>query len=125
MHAENQKNNLESLGGERPKIGDMQGGWATLFKVALALFPILLGTMGWMANEVVSIRLEMSAEVLTVWKEISSLKETIAALPPDSFEDRFQIFENTVINMRVEIAEMKVILSQFMANQKGRGDVPP
>lgn len=111
------------------KLGELNGRWTMFFKVSMFFLPACLTALslyvGWMhsavadlGHSVADIRVSVakiqanrftSAHGLEVWKEIAAIRETIAALPPDRFEDEV-----------AELARNQQLILQDLAALKSR-----
>lgn len=80
-------------------LGELNGRWTMMFKIAVIIVPLLTLHAAWIGHEVIESGKAIAAiqanrftgsDGLEVWKEIANIQKTIAALPPDRFEDKVQ-----------------------------------
>lgn len=104
-------------------LGELNGKWTLLFKVAMAMIPFCLAYVGYvhasvrdLTHSVSDIRVAVasiqanrftSEHGLEVWKEIAEIQKTIAALPPDRFEDKVQKIADDVQLILQDLAVLK------------------
>lgn len=103
-------------------LGELNGRWTVLFKVVLAIIPFCVLGLGWtyravgsLNDSVGNVRIAVAAiqanrftseHGLEVWKEIAAIRETIAALPPDRFEDKV---DELAKNQQLILQELAVL----------------
>lgn len=96
----------------------LNGVWMLLLKVALTSY---LPAMGWLFLDVNTIKASRftSDDGREVWREFSSIREVMAALPPDSWEERLdnrlRETEKRLNALTLEVRELRVEL-------RNRGD---
>ena len=94
-------------------IGELQGGWSILFRLGVAVLPVMLaanlGFTGWQAKAVADNTTKIAAiqasqfdvkDALALWRELAAVREQVASLPlnepPAWFIDRVGRIERMI-----------------------------
>ena len=78
-------------------IGNINGPWAVLFKIALVLIVPMLGSQGWLAWNVITINASRFTreDGKAVVMEMAQIRSDVARLPPRDLLDRMLTIELT------------------------------